>query len=32
MKIKIQDIQGNSQGELEVKFAVIENGKGIAVR
>ena len=28
MKLKIQDIQGNAQGELEVKFAVIENGKG----
>src|SRR6267378_2714383 len=28
MKLKIQDIKGNSQGELEVKFALIENGKG----
>src|SRR5580704_5071425 len=28
MKLKIQDIKGNSQGELEVKFQVIENGKG----
>src|SRR5271166_3754223 len=28
MKLKIQDIKGNSQGELEVKFPVIENGKG----
>ena len=28
MKLKIQDIQGNAQGELDVKFAVIENGKG----
>src|ERR1700749_2364384 len=28
MKIKIQDIKGKSQGELEVKFPIIENGKG----
>ena len=28
MKLKIQDIQGNSQGELEVKFPLIVNGKG----
>src|SRR5260370_13714693 len=28
MKLKIQDIKGNSQGELEVKFAMIANGKG----
>lgn len=28
MKLKIQDIKGNSQGELEVKFPLIENGKG----
>src|SRR6201994_4457902 len=28
MKLKIQDIKGKSQGELEVKFEVIENGKG----
>src|ERR1700740_2479016 len=28
MKIKIHDIKGNSQGELEVKFELIENGKG----
>src|SRR5580658_6880402 len=28
MKLKIQDIKGNSQGELEVSFAIIENGKG----
>src|ERR1700749_81609 len=28
MKLKIQDIKGNSQGELEVKFELIENGKG----
>ena len=28
MKITIQDIKGNSQGELEVKFPIIENGKG----
>src|SRR5271163_4100607 len=28
MKLKIQDIKGNSQGELEVKFPIIENGRG----
>ena len=28
MKISIKDIAGQSQGELEVKFAMIENGKG----
>src|ERR1700719_1981235 len=28
MKLKIQDIKGNSQGEFEVKFPLIENGKG----
>src|SRR5258706_14817382 len=28
MKLKIQDIKGNSQGELEVKFAMIAHGKG----
>src|SRR6202035_148677 len=28
MKLKIQDIKGNSQGELEVKFPLIEDGKG----
>src|ERR1700749_3821318 len=28
MKLKIQDIQGNSQGEIEVKFPMITNGKG----
>ncbi len=28
MKLKIHDIKGNAQGEFEVKFAVIENGKG----
>src|SRR5271154_3024216 len=28
MKLTIQDIKGNSQGELEVKFPVIANGKG----
>ena len=28
MKLKIQDIKGQSQGELEVKFPVIANGKG----
>ncbi|MEY4385551.1 MAG: hypothetical protein RLY20_834 [Verrucomicrobiota bacterium] len=29
MKIKIQDTKGKSAGELEVKFAVIENSKGL---
>jgi large subunit ribosomal protein L4 len=28
MKLKIQDIKGNSQGELEVKFSMIEDGRG----
>jgi len=28
MKLTVKDIRGNSQGELEVKFALIENGKG----
>jgi large subunit ribosomal protein L4 len=28
MKLKIQDLKGNSQGELEVKFPLITNGKG----
>jgi large subunit ribosomal protein L4 len=28
MKLKIQDIKGKSQGELEVKFELIENGRG----
>src|SRR6478672_5019306 len=28
MKVTIKDIQGNSQGEHEVKFALVENGKG----
>src|SRR5712675_904898 len=28
MKIAVKDIKGNSQGELEVKFALVENGKG----
>src|SRR5271168_79348 len=28
MKLKIQDIKGNSQGEIEVKFPIIANGKG----
>lgn len=28
MKISVKDTQGNNQGELEVKFALIENGKG----
>lgn len=28
MKLKIQDIKGNSHGELEVKFPLINNGKG----
>jgi len=28
MKISIKDIQGKSQGEHEVKFALVENGKG----
>jgi len=28
MKLTVKDIKGNSQSELEVKFAVVENGKG----
>jgi len=28
MKISIKNIAGKSQGDLEVKFAVVENGKG----
>src|ERR1700756_5451865 len=28
MKLKIQDIKGNSAGELEVKFPLVEDGKG----
>jgi large subunit ribosomal protein L4 len=28
MKLKIQNINGDGQGELEVKFPLIENGKG----
>ena len=28
MKIAIKNIEGKSQGELEVKFALIETGKG----
>jgi large subunit ribosomal protein L4 len=28
MKLTIKDTKGNSQGELEVKFPLIENGKG----
>lgn len=28
MKLAVKDIKGNSQGELEVKFPVIENGIG----
>jgi len=28
MKLPIKDIQGNNQGELEVGFPLIENGKG----
>jgi len=28
MKLTIKDIKGNSQGELEVKFPIIEDGKG----
>lgn len=28
MKLTVKDIKGNSQGELEVKFPLIENGKG----
>src|SRR5512138_3202998 len=28
MKLTIKDIKGNDQGELEVKFPLIEGGKG----
>ena len=28
MKLTVKDIKGNSQGELEVNFPLIENGKG----
>src|SRR3989442_12536894 len=28
MKLAVKDIKGKSQGELEVKFRLIENGKG----
>jgi large subunit ribosomal protein L4 len=28
MKLAVKDIKGQSQGEMEVKFALIENGKG----
>src|SRR5580692_6251224 len=28
MKLTVKDIQGKDQGELEVKFPLIENGKG----
>jgi large subunit ribosomal protein L4 len=28
MKIAVKDIKGNSQGELEVKFPLVEGGKG----
>lgn len=28
MKLTIKDIKGNSQGELEVKFPLVEDGKG----
>src|SRR5713226_5064869 len=28
MKLTIKDTKGNNQGELDVKFAVVENGKG----
>jgi large subunit ribosomal protein L4 len=28
MKLTIKDTKGNAQGELEVKFALVENGKG----
>ena len=28
MKLKIQDTKGNSQGELEVKFELVTNGRG----
>src|SRR5512136_2008745 len=28
MKLTIKDTKGNTQGELEVKFTLVENGKG----
>ena len=28
MKLTVKDIKGQNQGELEVKFALVENGKG----
>src|SRR6185295_13913305 len=28
MKLTVKDIKGNAQGELEVKFPLIENGRG----
>src|SRR5688572_27928291 len=28
MKLAIKDIKGNSQGDLEVKFPLVEGGKG----
>src|SRR5215471_3744246 len=28
MKVTIKDTKGNNQGELEVKFPLVENGKG----
>src|SRR5271169_4178013 len=28
MKITIKDLKGNNQGELDVKFALVEDGKG----
>src|SRR6476660_9501308 len=28
MKLKVKDINGKSQGDLEVKFPLVENGKG----
>src|SRR5258708_15258445 len=28
MKLTVKDIKGNSQSELEVKFPIVENGKG----
>src|SRR2546423_12078889 len=28
MKLTVKNLQGQDQGELEVKFAMIENGKG----
>ncbi|MGD1084627.1 MAG: 50S ribosomal protein L4, partial [Verrucomicrobiota bacterium] len=28
MKLTVKDMQGKEQGEVEVNFALIENGKG----